>query len=152
MMYQNPGRASRSGRLFVRLLVGVFASTAFIWGHAPLSARAEPKPTARDSTDRIYHGNGSHNRNILAVRSPTYNHGYQHTSTSTAGGKTSIQNALCKNVTICKIIQKVGPRKAEKPSLNAPGTATPAGAGTLVQHNAQMPALTVTSVTEAPAA
>lgn len=54
-----------------------------------------------------HHGNGRHNRNVIAENSPTHNHGYQHTSNGNSGGTNSTQNALCRHVTVCNVTQKV---------------------------------------------
>lgn len=51
------------------------------------------------------YGNGSHNRSTNSIKSPTYNHGYQHTSNSNAGGTNSVLNALCQRVSNCKLVQ-----------------------------------------------
>jgi hypothetical protein len=106
-------RASRRTRRAVGLLGGVSVSILFVWGSVPLAASAdtEPKPT-----NRIDHGNGTRNRNIFSLKSPTHNRGYQHTSTSTAGGRTSVQNALCRHVTECNIRQLVIPRQNARPA------------------------------------
>lgn len=73
---------------------------------AALATFAVPATPARDG-DHHHNGNGRHNRNIISVRSPTHNHGYQHTNTSNAGGTNPVQNALCRHVTACTITQKV---------------------------------------------
>jgi hypothetical protein len=90
--------------------------------HAPRRIRFASYPVHADD-DRTQadtggdhgngHGNGTRNRNIFSVRSPTNNHGYQHTSTSTAGGRTSVQNGLCTHVVICNITQQAGGKPAE---------------------------------------
>ncbi len=96
-------------------LVGGFVSVVFVAGLSPASAEAGLSPVSRGTAgarsggggDENNTGNGSHNRNISAVRSPTSNRGYQHTSTSGIGGATSVQNALCRNVRVCTITQNV---------------------------------------------
>ena len=110
----------------MRLLLGASASTAFIWGSVPLPAGADPGPTQNDTTDHVHYGNGTHNNNILSTNSPTHTQGYQNTDTSTAGGATSVQNAMCRNVKVCNIIQKVTlPRKPETATQNKVDTSTP---------------------------
>jgi hypothetical protein len=100
----------------VRFPAVAATSAAFVWGFAPLPASADPEPAQAQAADHGNFGNGGRNRNIFSMESPTYNKGYQHTSTSTAGGATSIQNALCRHVKVCHITQNV--------ILNQPGTAT----------------------------
>jgi hypothetical protein len=108
MICQSEGRALRRN-LAVRFLIGASAATAFLWSFAPLSASADPEPTQTEITDISHGGNGTNNHNSFSVKSPTNNHGYQHTSSSTEGGVTSIQNAMCKNVKVCHITQNFSP-------------------------------------------
>ncbi|MEV7968727.1 hypothetical protein AB0O34_22490 [Sphaerisporangium sp. NPDC088356] len=68
---------------------------------------------------RSHDGNGTRNRNIFSVKSPSINRGYQHTSASTAGGATTVQNALCRHAKVCNITLQViviAPKKAKKPA------------------------------------
>jgi hypothetical protein len=140
MIYQHDGRALRRRNLAVRFLVGASASTAFIWGSVPLPASADPEPAQTDATDHGHYGNGTHNGNIFSTRSPTHNQGYQHTSTSTAGGATSIQNAMCRNVKVCNIIQKVTlPRKGETAIQNKAETFTPQNSDILMPKKNDVP-------------
>lgn len=113
MICQHSGRTPRRKNLAARLLVGVSASTPFVLGSVSLSANADTEPKPTNSID---HGNGTRNRNIFSMKSPTHNRGYQHTSTSTAGGRTSVQNALCRHVTVCNIRQIVIPKKGKQPT------------------------------------
>ncbi|MGI8330297.1 hypothetical protein ACRYCC_10030 [Actinomadura scrupuli] len=99
----------------MRLLIGASVSTAFLWCSAALPASADPEPIDMNFTEQGHYGNGTHNRNIYSLKSPTNNHGYQHTSTSTAGGVTNIQNAMCKNVKVCNIVQQVTPKTETTP-------------------------------------
>jgi hypothetical protein len=85
----------------------------------PKTAR-RPAAVARDGNH--HDGNGHHNRNIISVRSPTHNRGYQHTNNSNAGGTNPVQNALCRHVTVCTITQKVN---IVQPTPPAPAPATP---------------------------
>lgn len=121
MMCQCDGRASGRKNLAVSLLVGVAASTPFILGAVPFPANADTEPTPSNSID---HGNGTRNRNIFSLKSPTHSRGYQHTVTSTAGGKTSVQNAMCRNVTVCNIKQIVTPKSADQQNATPPAPAT----------------------------
>ena len=121
MTCQRHGRLSRNNA--IRLLIG--AAAPFIWAAAALPASADPKPAATDSGAHGPQGNGTRNRNILSNGSPTYNRGYQHTSTSAVGGKTSIQNAMCRHVTVCNIGQDAIPRTADGPQHKVT-TAAPA--------------------------
>jgi hypothetical protein len=124
MTSQQDGRAFRKRNIAVRLLIGASVSTAFLCCSAALPASADPEPIDMNSTEQGHYGNGTHNRNIYSLKSPTNNHGYQHTTTSTAGGVTNIQNAMCKNVRVCKIIQQVAP-KAETAAPNTTETVLP---------------------------
>ncbi|GAA3838561.1 hypothetical protein GCM10022226_71040 [Sphaerisporangium flaviroseum] len=135
MICQHNGGASGKRSLVVYPLLCAFTSIAFALGVSslPASADADHRKTKRtphasrthrggDATDpgggdSIHDGNGSKNRNIVSVRSPTNNRGYQHTSAETMGGTTSIQNALCRHAKVCNITLKViviTPDKAKK--------------------------------------
>jgi hypothetical protein len=140
MTYQHDGRALRRRNLAVRLLLGASASTAFIWGSVPLPASADPKPTPNDATDHVHYGNGTHNDNIISTGSPTHTQGYQNTDASTAGGATSIQNAMCRNVKVCNIVQKVTlPRKAETAIQNKADTSTPQNSDIIMPKKDDVP-------------
>ncbi|MEU8268345.1 hypothetical protein AB0B89_14385 [Sphaerisporangium sp. NPDC049002] len=113
------------------ILAGIAASTAFIGVIAPTAAsagtaRPQTRHTERDGGGddddrggvRSHDGNGTRNRNIISLKSPSSNHGYQHTSASTAGGSTAVQNALCRHAKVCNIhlqIIVVVPKKPRKP-------------------------------------
>jgi hypothetical protein len=86
-------------------LVAASAITTLASRPLPPTARLAPPTVVRDGNH--HDGNGHHNRNIISVRSPTTNRGYQHTSNSNAGGTNPVQNALCRHVTSCTIVQKV---------------------------------------------
>jgi hypothetical protein len=81
-----------------------------------------PATATRDGSHH-HDGNGHHNRNIITVRSPTHNRGYQHTNNGNAGGMNPVQNALCRQVTVCKISQKVNIVQPDRPA--APVAVTP---------------------------
>jgi hypothetical protein len=127
--------------LTAHVLAGASASTAFIWGIAllPASANAahiQAELTPRNLvTDHSHDGNGRRNHNIFSLRSPTHNHGYQHTSTGTVGGMTSIQNALCRHAPVCNIYQKVIVVAPKKPKA-----ATPKKADTFTPQKVDAPA------------
>jgi hypothetical protein len=124
MTCQRHGGPSRKNA--IHLLIGVAAP--FIWVAVALPASADPKPAGTNSADHEPQGNGTRNRNIFSMRSPTSNRGYQHTSTSAVGGKTSVQNAMCRHVTVCTIGQDVIPRKVDRPAQHKVATAAPAHA------------------------
>jgi hypothetical protein len=84
----------------------------------PKAAR-RPAAAARDGSHH-HDGNGHHNRNIISVRSPTHNRGYQHTNNSNAGGTNPVQNALCRQVTVCTITQKVNIIQPPAPAAPVP--------------------------------
>jgi hypothetical protein len=117
--------------LAARSLVGATVLSALIWGAAPLAASADPGPDPTNPTDYDHYGNGTRNHNIFSLESPTSNQGYQHTSTSTAGGTTSVQNAMCRHVTVCNITQKATPETA---------TTTPVNNETVIPENGGTPA------------
>ena len=98
-------------------LVAASAATAFYGGVATHPARASraPASVARDGSHH-HDGNGHHNRNIISVRSPTHNRGYQHTNNGNAGGMNPVQNALCRHVTVCTINQKVNVIQPARPA------------------------------------
>jgi hypothetical protein len=86
---------------------------------APKAAR---RPAAARDGGHHHDGNGRHNRNIISVRSPTHNRGYQHTNNGNAGGMNPVQNALCRHVTVCKITQKVTIVQPAAPAAPVPAT------------------------------
>jgi hypothetical protein len=104
--------AHRGAILTAYILAGASASTAFSWGIAFLSPSADAAPVPAELTaetvvaDHNDDGNGTRNRNIMSVRSPASNSGYQHMSNSNADGHTSVHDALCAHVSICTISQK----------------------------------------------
>jgi hypothetical protein len=115
-------------RLALFFLAG--ASATFIGSIAPLPAHASAEcPRTKHCTTKSHDGddghegvrtrdgNGSHNRNIVSVKSPESTRGYQNTSNSTAGGATMVQNALCRRAKVCNIHLKIiviMPEKHEK--------------------------------------
>lgn len=105
----------RDARITTRILVGAAALTIFAGEITSNPASADTSPSPASHTDRADNGNGHHNHNILSLRSPTYNRGYQHTSTTTAGGATNIQNAMCRNVKACTINLNVPPPRTGYP-------------------------------------
>lgn len=87
---------------------------------APHAAAAPARPGRAARADDNNAGNGHHNRSALSVRSPSYNHGYQHTRTGNAGGANSVQNALCRGASVCNVTQNVtivrpAPSEPEQP-------------------------------------
>ena len=72
-----------------------------------------------DGGHHHHYGNGRHNRNIVSVRSPTHNRGYQHTNNSNAGGTNPVQNALCRHVTVCHVTQQITVVQPERPAAPA---------------------------------
>ncbi|GII77432.1 hypothetical protein Sru01_24140 [Sphaerisporangium rufum] len=118
--------ARRGGRRAARLVAGAAAVSALVAG-PPASGTTlcagtggqrvpgdggdeglrasipDPGEEAAAGDIHSHEGNGTRNHNIVAVRSPTYNHGYQHNSPYTVDGATGIQNALCRGAKVCKI-------------------------------------------------
>ena len=99
-------------------LVAASAITTVASRPLPPPASLAPPTVVRDGNH--HDGNGHHNRNIISVRSPTTNRGYQHTSNSNAGGSNPVQNALCRHVTVCTITQKVNIVRPERPERPEP--------------------------------
>lgn len=95
-------------------LVAASAITALVDRPGPHLASNAPAAVVRDGDH--HDGNGHHNRNIISVRSPTKNHGYQHTNNSNAGGTNPVQNALCRHVTVCTISQAVNITQPTQPA------------------------------------
>jgi hypothetical protein len=135
MTCQQDGRAFRKRNTAIRLLIGASVSAVFLSCSSAHAASADPEPIDMNSTEQGHYGNGAHNRNIYSLKSPTNNHGNQHTTTSTAGGVTNIQNAMCKNVKVCNIVQQVTP-KAE---TTDPNTTETVMQETLLQEKAPEP-------------
>ncbi|MBP2706670.1 hypothetical protein JOL79_22940 [Microbispora sp. RL4-1S] len=147
----------------VLCLIGVSASAMLLAGAAPAPAgasteRSRPeRAAARLRTDppvgeeNSTTGNGRRNHNVLSLRSPTRNRGYQHTSTNTAEGATSIQNALCRGSRVCNITQNVvivapTPQPAATPpqATPSPTAAPPQAAPPAVAH--RLPLLHLTAL------
>jgi hypothetical protein len=104
MVRRHYGRIlSKKNAAFV--LAGASVSSVFIAIAAlPVSADS-PQVAGRANTDPG--DTVTRNSGITSVQSPTKNRGFQHTSTTTTDGTTSVQNALCKRTKVCNITQKV---------------------------------------------
>lgn len=99
-----------------------------IWLPSAAEAARTPVHTrARLVSDHNNDGNGHHNATSLSVRSPVRNRGYQHTTNRNAGGVSDAQNALCHNVRVCNVTQKVTMVVPEK-TVTPPSEATPPAA------------------------
>lgn len=131
-------------------LVAVSAATALAGKGMPLPVRDRRTALVRDGGSHHHDGNGHHNRNIISVRSPTHNRGYQHTSNGNAGGSNPVQNALCRNVTSCVISQKVNIETPERPA--PPPTVVPIEAIPEPQRALRPPAAVPINAQAAPAA
>ncbi|MEN3533699.1 hypothetical protein AAH991_01175 [Microbispora sp. ZYX-F-249] len=79
------------------------AAAAQVLLAAPASARSGR--AAGDGPASV--GNGTRNRNIVQLDSPTRNRGHQHTAASTAGGATSVADGFCRRVGNCDIRQNI---------------------------------------------
>ncbi|MFC4015283.1 hypothetical protein ACFOY2_49285 [Nonomuraea purpurea] len=113
------GRAVRPKLLAAHFLAFASASTMLAGCIEPFPAYAatsnlQPLREARSldimsdmGGDPSPSENDSDANKTISIESPTNNQGYQHTSTSTPGGATSVQNALCKRAPVCRITQKV---------------------------------------------
>ena len=143
MIRQHVTQASASGRRTLRRLTGAAvvlalgtpllpaqAASANRAPHTRMSktrparaarlARAQRRAAAALSAADHHDGNGHHNRNIVSTRSPTHNHGFQHTNNSNAGGLNDTQNALCGHTTVCNVTQKVIIVRPAPPAPPAP--------------------------------
>ncbi|WP_405394510.1 hypothetical protein [Microbispora hainanensis] len=128
MTCRRGSRAFLTGRIAGLLLAGTSASTAFIAGVVPLGAAADNGHGRGDRAVRNVtstQGKDPQDRpgDRLSVSGDTRNHGYQHTSTNTAGGSSNVQNALCRRARVCNITQHVtvvGPTASPAPSAPAP--------------------------------
>lgn len=59
-------------------------------------------------TGNSHDGNGRHNENSIAINSPTFNRGIQHTNNANAGGLYNTQKVFCgKQLRRCRIAQKI---------------------------------------------
>ncbi|MEU7696454.1 hypothetical protein OHB01_09130 [Microbispora hainanensis] len=94
---------SASGRvpLFAVVLVAAAAAQALLT--APAYARAG----RGDGDGPTSVGNGTRNRNIVNLHSPTRNRGHQHTAASTAGGATNVEDGFCRRTRNCDIKQNI---------------------------------------------
>ncbi|MEU6409852.1 hypothetical protein [Microbispora sp. NPDC046933] len=128
MTCRRGGGAFLTGRIAGLLLAGTSASTALVTGVAPLGAAADNGHGRADRAARnvaTTQGKDPRDRpgDKLSVAGATRNHGYQHTSTNTAGGSSNVQNALCRRARVCNITQHVtiaGPRVTVSPAPPAP--------------------------------
>ncbi|MEU6429368.1 hypothetical protein ABZ860_26010 [Microbispora sp. NPDC046973] len=128
MTCRRGGGTFLTGRIAGLLLAGTSASTAFFTGVAPLGAAADNGHGRADRAVRnvtTTQGKDPQDRpgDKLSVAGATRNHGYQHTSTNTAGGSSNVQNALCRRARVCNITQHVtiaGPRVTVSPAPPAP--------------------------------
>lgn len=90
-----------SGR--VPLFAVVLVAAAQVLLTAPAFARAG----RGDGDGPASVGNGTRNRNIVYLDSPTRNRGHQHTAASTAGGATSVADGFCRRTRNCDIRQNI---------------------------------------------
>lgn len=81
------------------------------------AAPAERAPARAARADDTRGGNGRHNNNTFSIKSPTRNSGYQHTNSGNAGGANSVQNALCRGSSVCRVTQNV---TIVRPAASAP--------------------------------
>ena len=111
--------------------ISAYATATLALGMTWSPARAEAAEMHRDAApapeaDHSHSGNGRHNRNALSVRSPIRNHGYQHTNNRNAGGVNDVQSAMCRNVRVCNVTQKVTMIRPERAVPQAPRVEPPA--------------------------
>ncbi len=98
------------GRSARRLAAAACGACLLAVGFAVPAAAAAPRGRASARTvraDDTDGGNGRHNRNTFSIKSPTRNSGYQHTNSGNAGGANSVQNALCRGASVCRVTQNV---------------------------------------------
>ncbi|MCO6006736.1 hypothetical protein NE236_17260 [Actinoallomurus purpureus] len=114
----------------IYLKAGACASVAGVLGLIWLPSDAEAARTPRGAWSRLvadhnHDGNGHHNATALSVRSPVRNRGYQHTTNRNAGGVNDAQNALCRNVRVCNVTQKVTVVSPERTTTSAADATAP---------------------------
>ncbi|MEU6429827.1 hypothetical protein ABZ860_28375 [Microbispora sp. NPDC046973] len=93
--------ASRRVPLFAVVLVAAAAA------HVLLTTPADARAGREDGDGPVSAGNGTRNRNIVYLDSPTRNRGHQHTAASTAGGATSVADGFCRRARHCDIRQNI---------------------------------------------
>ncbi|MEV4456958.1 hypothetical protein [Microbispora sp. NPDC049633] len=97
--------ASRLVPLSAAVLAAVLSTVLSTVLFTAAAASARPVREAGDGPAAI--GNGTRNRNIVQLHSPTRNRGHQHTAASTAGGATSVADGFCRRVENCDIRQNI---------------------------------------------
>ncbi|MEZ0075255.1 hypothetical protein [Planotetraspora sp. GP83] len=131
MICQHDGRTVSGKNLAVCLLVGASASAAFFGAVTPSAASAAERPQKHRKESSLVHtadrdpapgGKGARDRATYVGGGATDNHGYQHTSTTSEDGATTVQNALCRHTRVCNITQKVTVVTADKPAQQTAST------------------------------
>ncbi|MFL6057149.1 MAG: hypothetical protein ACJ72W_30265 [Actinoallomurus sp.] len=112
MIRQGSRDASTVNETTIYRRAGAYAVAGGVLGLVWLPSAAEAARTPVDTRTRLVSdhnndGNGHHNATSLSVRSPVRNRGYQHTTNRNAGGVSDAQNALCHNVRVCNVTQRV---------------------------------------------
>ncbi|WP_169983727.1 MULTISPECIES: hypothetical protein [unclassified Microbispora] len=97
--------ASRLAPLSAAVIATVLSTAAA--AQVVLSAPASARPAREAGDGPAAIGNGTRNRNIVQLDSPTRNRGHQHTAASTAGGATSVADGFCRRVRNCDIRQNI---------------------------------------------
>lgn len=102
-------RGARGGRRRVPLLAGLLSGAAVAQALLAVPAAAagraaEDPPGGRGPTSI---GNGTRDRNVVFLDSPTHSRGHQHTRASTAGGASNVEDGFCRRVTNCDIRQNL---------------------------------------------
>lgn len=131
MICQHDGIAVSAKSLAVCFLVGTSASAVFFGAVTPSAASATERPQTHRKELSLGHsadrdpapgGKGARDRTTYVGGGSTDNHGYQHTSTTSEDGATSVQNALCRRTRVCNITQKVTVVMADKPAQQTAST------------------------------
>ncbi|MEV7806991.1 hypothetical protein AB0O28_28985 [Microbispora sp. NPDC088329] len=101
--------ASRRARLSAAALTSALTAALTVSAAAQvlLAARADARAVRGDGDGPRAIGNGTRNRNIVHLDSPTRNRGHQHTAASTAGGATSVADGFCRGARNCDIRQNI---------------------------------------------
>ncbi|KAA9378805.1 hypothetical protein F5972_11165 [Microbispora cellulosiformans] len=102
-------RGARGGRRRVPLLAGLLSGAvitqALLALPAAAAGRAAQDPPGGRGPASI--GNGTRDRNVVFLDSPTHSRGHQHTRASTAGGASNVEDGFCRRVTNCDIRQNL---------------------------------------------
>ncbi|MBO4272598.1 hypothetical protein [Microbispora triticiradicis] len=99
------GARGRRVPLLAGLLSGAAITQALLAVPAAAARRAAEDPPGGRGPSSI--GNGTRDRNVVFLDSPSHLRGHQHTRASTAGGASNVEDGFCRRVTNCTIRQNL---------------------------------------------